>query len=186
MWVISFQIDAHHEPCISLVYYIDFCRISQFNSDFPRELIEIIDPYEFKQSIANINRARRSTSCEILLSLISILGLLVILMLIIIAACLVSVDGTIWIPILFIGGGIMLLTTFICIFVRVWRASVRETRLKNAVNEESMKYSTKRSVPTRWRLHKETIAMRNLKGTSTYKYYLVSNTFSTSHIMLIV
>lgn len=155
--------------------YTDFCRISQFISDFPRELIGIIDPYEFEQSISNINRARRSTPCEILFNLISILCLLVIIILMIVAARLVPVDGVVWIPTLFIGVGIMLLTIFICVFVYVWRVFAREARLENAVNEESMKYSTKQPVPTRWRLEKKTKPVQSLKGTSTYKFNFVSH-----------
>ncbi len=158
-----------------IFYRVDFCRTSQFVSDFPPELSGIIYPYEFEQSLANINRARRSTPCEILLTLISISCLLVIIVLIIVAARLVSVDRPVCIPAVSIGVGIMLLTIFMYVFARVWRVSARNARLENAVNEESMKYSTGKPVPTRWRLEKKTKPVRSFKSTSIHKSNFVSN-----------
>ncbi len=56
--------------------FIVCCRSSQFSSDFPEELIGIIRPDEFQNSINNINRARQKTLCEIILSCALSLSLL--------------------------------------------------------------------------------------------------------------
>ena len=113
----------------------------------------ILHPDEFQQAITNINRACQPTSPEKILILIlfvgAIIGLVTFITGIIVVWWRIS---SLWIPLMSIGFVLMMGFFTVAIFVssRVYRLC--DTRLDQAIDAESKKYSTKSPFPTKWRL----------------------------------
>jgi hypothetical protein len=178
-----FSISLKIEHIYVCLCYIGRGSRGQFHFDFPNELIGIIRPDDFQQSIDNMNRARRLTLSEkrlkFSLYLNIVVGLILFLVGLVTIATLIS---ALWISLLSVG--IVMYLSSCCIlillFIRMNRSS--EARLKNAVDEESMKYSTKLSVPNVWRLDK--VVTPSDDGESINVTYFISNIISTSHILL--
>jgi len=110
------------------VCHIGFCRTRQFNSDFPKELGRIIHPDEFQQLIAKINRALWWTLSQKISILVTILCVSVGFILIITGSSLVSLEIT--------------SCPFFVNVLSICTGHRPRFRLKNAVDEESIKYST--------------------------------------------
>ncbi|CAF1539294.1 unnamed protein product [Rotaria sordida] len=129
------------------------CLKSEFNSTYPVHLNGIIRPDEFQQSIENINRIISSRKSQIIVGLIAILSLSGGMVLFIVGGVTRRKSRSTGFPILvgiglgIFGFGMLVLTIGFCI------VQLRATaRLRQAVANESMKYST-RSPPCSWRLH---------------------------------
>jgi len=153
-------------------------------------LTRIIHPQEFYQSIDNINYARRRTFGEKIVY--SILGLCFLLGLIIfiVGLALIAVPTkAVWIALIAGGGGISIVSLCIGVFVIFWINRLRTFRLNEAINAESMKYSTKLPIPTNWRLNVHTYTstlIRNGNSVHTVhgEIYFVSNIIWINYILL--
>ncbi len=92
----------------------------------------------------------------------------------------------VWIALVVTGGGISIASFFISIFIMAWINLSRRRRLTEAINAESMKYSTKLPIPTKWRLNVftyTTTRIRNGNSVNTvHEVYSVSNIICTSYI----
>ncbi len=146
----------------------------------------IIHPDEFQQSIANINRARRATLCQKISILIMLLCLSVGVILIIVGASLMkSLTPTVGNVLLCTGIGIMSSSAFMLIFLMVLkRRRVGPLQLRDAINFESMKYSTKLPVPTKWQLRVGVDEIPNGNKLIRSVYLYVSYITSASHVLL--
>jgi hypothetical protein len=84
------------------------------------------------------------------------------------------------------GGGISIASFCIGIVIIAWINLLRRRRLTEAINAESMKYSTKLPIPTKWRLNVftyTTTRIRNGNSVNTvHEVYSVSNIICTSYI----
>ncbi|UJR32719.1 hypothetical protein I4U23_020178 [Adineta vaga] len=147
----------------------------EFPTDLPPELTEIIDPYEFQQSIENINHAFRKTAVELIIKIIFLLGILIGVALTIIGPLIASkTEFAVWISILIVGLVLPLICIFfkVCVFCFTDRA--RMEKVKMVINAESMKYSTRRPIPTIWRLDLETFHISSTDGgTTRIVYYII-------------
>jgi hypothetical protein len=177
-----FSISLKIEHIYVCLCYIGRGSRGQFHFDFPNELIGIIRPDEFQQSIDNMNRARRLTLSEKILSFSLCLCIVVGSILFTTGlGTIATFIPALWIPILSVGS-VMSLSFCISIPVMTRINRSREARLQNAVDLESMKYSTKLPVPTVWRLDKVVTPSDN--SDSIDVTYFVSNIISKSHILL--
>lgn len=132
---------------------VGFCRSSQFPTEYPSGLAGVIDPYEFRQSIQNINRARRKPfghkiiSCVFLLCLV--IGVAVTI------AGLVLINNTsiaVWITLTAIGIVVSVLSLILSGCLMINPLSSPGDRLSSAVYAESLKYITRRPIASRWQL----------------------------------
>ncbi len=157
--------------------FIDFGHSLQFDSHYPNKLTGIIPPDEFEESIANINRAIRPTLYEKILIfslfLCSLIGLLIFIAGISVIWLSIS---ALWIPLMSIGFVVFMVFFTIVMFVSSWIYRSCDTRADRAVKAESMKYSMKRPVPTRWRLDMTIYARRSNTASPTDIQHFVSNT----------
>jgi len=168
--------------------FIVCCRSSQFSSDFPEELIGIIRPDEFQNSINNINRARQRTLCEIIFSCTLILSLTLATTLVTTGLSIVWLPNrTIWIVLLSVGTAIIIVFIIQLCTIRIchWRTDSRVPRMTLAIDAESMKYSTQLPVPIKWRLQSTTHTREDSDGdTIDYSVHSVSNIILTNHVLL--
>ena len=165
------------------LYYTDSCRHSEFNSDFPQELSEIIHPVDFQQSIANINHARKKTLCEKILIFAIILCFVIAMIMAIAGIFLSSVEIMVaGIALLSVGSGMFVISIVISICVAKCIAWSIDTRMKEAIKRESMNHSAKLSIPITWRLHVTTQTI----GSRRYPQIVVNHFVSViqTHIFL--
>ena len=111
---------------------------------------------EFKESIDNINRARKNRTPVLIMALVSAIVLIGGIALFIAGGVMAVTSGSFGFPVLVgVGFGVlflgMIITIVGCIVVQVRSAA----RLTQAIATESAKYST-RSKPCSWRLHTST------------------------------
>ncbi|UJR11537.1 hypothetical protein I4U23_015717 [Adineta vaga] len=145
------------------------CRSKQFDLDFPAELSGTIHPAEFYQSINNINYARKRTFSEkILFFLFTIVPLVGFISFIVPGLVLIAyASRPVWITLIAIGGAMLILLICPGTCINVWISKSRLSRLKYAVEAESINYLVKRPIPSRWRLDSYIYRTPNARGGST-------------------
>ncbi|CAF1353396.1 unnamed protein product [Adineta steineri] len=121
------------------------CKSTQFASEFSPQLTGIIDPNEFIQSIDSINEARKETLCGKIALCIFVLGFGISLLLFGLRS-IYDENPVVTIRLLSIGA--VAIVASISIGAYVFKARLK--RLRNAVNAESLKYSAKLPIPTKW------------------------------------
>jgi len=126
---------------------------SEFDSTYPIHLNGIITRDEFQQSIHNINQAVPSRKALVICGLIFIVCIVGGMILFIGGGLTAGRYRTYGFPVLIIiGFGLFVLGMFFlscgCYFVQ----SRRISRIRHAVANESMKYSTRSPTPCSWRL----------------------------------
>jgi hypothetical protein len=100
-------------------------------------------------------------------------------------ALIAHVTKALWIALIATGSGIYIANICIRVFVIVWINRLRRRRLTEAINAESMKYSTQRRIPTKWRLNVYTYTTPGgNNGPHTHVVYSVSNIIWTSYCLL--
>ncbi|CAF1097468.1 unnamed protein product [Adineta steineri] len=129
------------------------CLKSEFDSTYPIHLNGIIRQDEFQQSIHNINQTISSRKSLLILGLICIICTVGGMILFISGSLTASKLGSHGFPILLgIGLGVfvlgMLTLSCGCFIVQTRRM----TRMRQAVANESIKYSTRTPTPCSWRL----------------------------------
>jgi hypothetical protein len=151
------------------------CLKSEFDSTYPVRLNGIIRPDEFLESMENINRESAKIAPVVILSTIGGLCLISGIALFIAGGLTASHLKTNGFPIL-VGVGIglfflgLLIFLFGCCFIRTQLA----TRMRTAIANESMKYSTRSPTPCSWRLHTSTFVTGGPRNRRTVYVYHVS------------
>ncbi|CAF1105259.1 unnamed protein product [Adineta ricciae] len=136
-----------------------FCRSVRFREDFPSELNGIVHPYEFHESIKNINRARRSSLLQIFANLILIICFIIGIAITIVGFALINnTDRTLWIVLIVIGAVVSVISIVVSSCLALGICSPHSNRLVEAIGSESMKYITRRPIPMKWRLQIDSIA----------------------------
>jgi hypothetical protein len=144
----------------------------------------IIHPAEFQQSIANINYARAKTLSEKIATFAVILCLLIAMIIAIVGFAVIWISTqAVWITLLSAGGGMFFVFLIIYLCVGLGISSKIKTRMKDAIHRESVKYSTKLSMPITWRLHVTSHTVSYGNEHIVFNHF-VSITSSTSHILL--
>jgi hypothetical protein len=149
-------------------------------------LTGIIHPQEFYQSIDNINQAWKRTFGEkIIYSIYWLCVSLGFIILIVGLALIALPTKAAWIALFATGLGIIIATSCIGAFVITWINLLRKRRVTEVINAESMKYSTQRRIPTKWRLNVYTYTTPGVNSRPhTHVVYSVSNIISTSYCLL--
>ncbi|CAF3024528.1 unnamed protein product [Rotaria sp. Silwood2] len=129
------------------------CLKAEFDSTYPIHLNGIISQNEFQESINNINR--RISSNKILVTMAIVFGLSTIsgIILFIVGGVKSGESHSHGFPVLvavgFALGGIGMIVFTCGILITLFR---RETRMRAAITEESIKYSSRSPIPCSWRL----------------------------------
>ncbi|UJR32721.1 hypothetical protein I4U23_020180 [Adineta vaga] len=157
-----------------------FCRSVRFRTDFPSELAGIIHPYEFQQSIKNINRARRPSFILRFASLIFIICMVIGFAVTIVGLALINnTDRTVWIVLTAIGIAVSVISIILSVCIAFNSYSSRTDQVIEAVNAESLKYITRRPIPLSWRLKVDTFLNR------TYQYNHIIQGHETFYSLII-
>ncbi|CAF0953813.1 unnamed protein product [Adineta steineri] len=136
------------------------CMKSEFDSNYPIHLNGIISQEEFRQSISNINGAIGSNKCLAILIIIFVVSLLGGIALMIAGPLSATKTSNVVLRLgVFLGIGMgLLIFGMICTFVGCCvMQSQRMKRVRQAIVDESAKYSARSSRPSSWRLHTDTI-----------------------------
>jgi len=149
-------------------------------------LTGILHPQEFDQSIDNINQAWKRTFVEKIIYSIFWLSFLLGFIIFIVGIALTTVaTKAVWIALIATGTGLHIVTYCIIFFVIAWINGLRRRRLTEAINAKSMKYSTQRQIPTKWRLNVYTYTTPGGNyGRNVHVVYSVSSIIWTSYILL--
>ena len=155
---------------------IDCCRDREFISDFPYELAGAIHSDEFQQSIANINNARRKTLFEKIALVCPLLCSIIGLAILIVGLCLISLQSSVpWIVLDSVGVAVIVATGCIGLLVSICVTLTVVHRMEDAIAAESMRYSTRLPIPTRWRLNAYHFTVGSGKRRRSYTVYSVSS-----------
>jgi hypothetical protein len=148
-------------------------------------LSKIIHPADFQQSIANINNARKKTLCEKILIFSIILCFVIAIIMAIAGVLLAAIEiMEAGIALLSVGSGMFVTSIVISICVVKCIAWSINTRMKEAIKSESMKYSAKLSIPITWRLHVTSHTIGSRRYPQIVVNHFVSIIISTRHILL--
>ncbi len=126
---------------------------AEFDSTYPVHLNGIISQDEYRESINRINRTITSNKILIILALIFSVSIIGGMILFIVGGVTRTNSRTYGFPALF-GVGIVV-TTFGSIFFSIGCCIVqfrRATKIRQAIAQESMKYSSRSPIPCSWRL----------------------------------
>jgi hypothetical protein len=138
-----------------------------------------MDPYEYRQSIKNINRARRKPLGQKIINLIFLLCLVVGVAVTIVGLVLINnTSSAVWIALTVIGIGVSVLSLILSGCVLLNPFSSPADRLSSAVYAESSKYMTRRPIPTRWQLSLDPAAIGNSQFSLLGSRYALHHTVS--------
>jgi hypothetical protein len=132
------------------------CGSLQFNSEYPQELNGIITPEEFYQSMANINKAHRQTFWEVFFAwfggLCAVAGFVLLVCL-----SIKTIQDHAVAPVIIGGLCLLVLGGVISVSTGIMLKYSRPIRVRNALADESSKYSTRFMLPFTWREEKRCI-----------------------------
>jgi hypothetical protein len=158
------------------------CLKTEFNSAYPTRLHGVISQNEFRESIGNINSKISSRKPQIFCIVIFVLFIVGGLALVIVGATASSTFRTSYSTILFgvgigaIGCSSIFFTIGYCV-IRIRRTN----RMRQAIAEESKKYSTRSPIACSWRLNVSRIWTGGYGRYSRIAYiYHVSSTVSST------
>ena len=169
--------------------FIGWCKFREFNSDFPEELAGIMHPDEFQQSIANINDARYMTLNEKMVFFALFSCLVIGIIILIVGISLVWLrSSTERIVLISVGTVILTVVSVVCVSALIAVSRLVETRMKEATATESIKYSTRRPMPIRWRLDTHHYTVEYGGNRHHYAQYAVSTviTHKSSHFVEVI
>ena len=129
------------------------CLKSEFDSTYPIHLNGIIRQDEFQQSIENINRTIRSRTPLVICGIIFVICILGGIILFITGGSTARYVNASGFPVLvFVGLGVIIIGMFVFTFGCCIIQTRRTTRMRQAIANESMKYSMRSPTPCSWRL----------------------------------
>ncbi|CAF0856962.1 unnamed protein product [Adineta steineri] len=125
----------------------------EFDSTYPQRLKGIITPNEFQELIQNINKKLSSKKPSIIL-LFPVLIEIVNIALFVVSAVFSERIGSTISRILIYGGIRITILAIICFFIVIsFAQSRRPVKMRQAIESESIKYSTRSSKPCSWHLN---------------------------------
>ena len=161
-----------------LVVFTAGCCKGEFDSTYPIHLNGIISQGEYQQSIEKINRTIASNG-GLMMTVILFIVLIVVSMTFFIAGGLTGVNSrTIGFPPLIgVGMGLAFVGSFVFIIAIIFVNIRRTARIRQAIAEESAKYSSRSPTPCSWRLE----TARYFTGT-----YGNNNSYTTFYVRRII
>ncbi|UJR34806.1 hypothetical protein I4U23_027587 [Adineta vaga] len=141
------------------------CYNTGFDSTYPNQLNEIINPDEFQESLNNVNKSVISILLIIICILLPFLCMLGGGTLLIVGAVTSGAsDASKSVLFLAIGGGILGFGLVSLIVGYCVMQAIQTSRMRKAVAQESEKYCNRSPAPCAWRLDTTTVTVTGYKG----------------------
>jgi hypothetical protein len=134
------------------VFSVGCCK-AEFDSTYPIHLNGIISQGEFQESIEKINRTVSAGGARKIITIIYLLSILISMVCFIFGGIGAGSSRTYGFPPLIAAGiGISIVGTFLFIIIIITVQVRQVAQMRQAIAEESMKYSARSPTPCSWRL----------------------------------